>query len=404
MTGLLLRRLSFLGFASLALACIPSLSRACPFCLMQGQTLTTDVSQANLVLVGLFTNAREGEKLGEGTTDLVIEAVVKKHAILADRKVVTLARYVPPVDKKNKYLVLCDVFQGRITPYRGVAVRADCDIAGYLDGALKRKDSKPSERLAYFFKFLDNPEIEISNDAYREFGNAPYQDYRDMAGDLPADRVAAWLRDPQTPSIRIGLYASILGHCGKEEHARLLRSLLEEPSRKVLIGIDGVVAGYTLLRPKEGWDYLRGMLKDSSREFTQRYAAMRAVRFFWDSRPDVIARKDLAEAVAQLLEQSDIADLAIEDLRKWGYWELADRVLALHGRKSHDVPIIKRAILRYALCCKGSDGGPHAPSVAFVNQLRKTDPRSVSDTEELLQLEAKPPLSPSTDTRKPLKN
>lgn len=391
MTGFLRQEVHLLVLAVVAVVSIPCLALGCPFCLMQGQTLTTDVSQANLVLVGTFVNARMGEKPGEGTTDLVIEAVVKKHEILADRKVVPLARYVPPDDKKYKYLVLCDVFQGRINPYRGVAVRADCDLAGYLAGALKLKDSKPSDRLAYFFNFLDNPETEISNDAYREFGNAPYKDYRDMAGDLPPDKIAGWIRHPSTPSVRLGLYASMLGHCGKEEHARLLRSLLDEPSKKVLIGVDGIVAGYTMLKPREGWEYLRGMLKDSSREFTQRYSALKAVRFFWDFRPDVIDRKDLVEAVAQLLDQADIADLAVEDLRKWGRWELVDRILALSQQKSHDVPIIQRAILRYALSCRGPEGGPCPRAAAFVNELRRKDAQMIKDAEELLQLESKPP-------------
>ena len=383
------RRLFLLVLAPAVLILAPAPGRACPFCTMQGQTLTSDVGQAQLALIGTFTNAKMGEKYGEGTTDLVIEAVVKKHDILRDRKTLTLARYVPVDDKKSKYLVLCDVYQGRINLYRVVMVRSDCDLAGYLAGALKVKDGKPGERLAYFFKYLDNPEMEISNDAYREFANAPYKDYRDMARDLPADRLAGWLRDAKTPSYRVGLYASMLGHCGKEEHARLLRSLLDSSSQKAVMGLDGVLAGYTLLKPAEGAAYVRGLLKDPAREFSQRYAALRAVRFFWDSRPDVIEKKDLIAAVSLLLEQNDMADLAIEDLRKWGRWELIDRILPLYNIKGFDIPIIRRAILHYALCCKGSDGHPSAPAAAFVNELRKTDPQMVSDSEELLKTEKK---------------
>ena len=87
-----------------------------------------------------------------------------------------------------------------------------------------------------------------------------------MARDLPADRLAGWLRDAKTPSYRVGLYASMLGHCGKEEHARLLRSLLDSSSQKAVMGLDGVLAGYTLLKPAEGAAYVRGLLKDPARE------------------------------------------------------------------------------------------------------------------------------------------
>src|SRR5262249_17836403 len=112
-----------------------------------------------------------------------------------------------------------------------------------------------------------------------------------------------------------------------------------------------------------------------------RYAALRSARFFWDSRPDVVDKKSLVEGVTLLLDQGDVADLAIEDLRKWERWETCERVLALQNLKSHDAPIIKRAILRYALSC------PQPQAAAFVAAYRKRDPETVKDVEELLKLE-----------------
>ena len=119
---------------------------------MQGRRSQATSARLEPALIGTFTNAKMGEKYGEGTTDLVIEAVVKKHDILRDRKTLTLARYVPVDDKKSKYLVLCDVYQGRINLYRVVMVRSDCDLAGYLAGALKVKDGKPGDRPGLLFQ------------------------------------------------------------------------------------------------------------------------------------------------------------------------------------------------------------------------------------------------------------
>ncbi len=320
---------------------------------MQGQTLTGDVDQASMVLVGALTNAKLSAADGiDGTTDLVIESVIKKNDIIDGKKTVTLTKYIPGDDKKLKFLVFCDVFKGKIDPYRGVAVKADCDVAGYINGALKVKGKKPGERLAFFFKYLDSPELEVSMDAYKEFGNADYKDYKDMAKDLPPDTLAKWLKDPSTPAYRYGLYASMLGHCGKTEHAKLLRSMLDDPEKRLVTGSDGILAGYIMLQPKEGWDYVRSILKDDKKEFTQRYAALRTARFFHDSRTDLITKKQVVAAIALLLDQSDIADLGIEDLRKWGCWDMTDSVLELYGKKSHDVPIIRRSILRFALSAR----------------------------------------------------
>jgi hypothetical protein len=386
----LLRRLLS---AVLVLSLLPAALSACPFCSMQGQTLTGDVNQASLVLVGTLANPKldpNGE-FGQGTTELHIEAVLKRHEILGDQKMIVLPRYIPTdKNKPSKFLIFCDVFKGKIDPYRGIPVPADSDIVKYLEGALAVKDKPISQRLRFFFDFLDNKDTEIANDAYKEFGNADYKDFRDMAASLPPDKIAAWLEDPNTPAFRYGLYGSMLGHCGQPKHAELLRRLLDDPQKRVSSGVDGMLAGYVMLQPKEGWNYVRALLKDPSKEFMLRYAALRAVRFFVDSRTDLIDKKDVVDAVGLLLDQGDIADLGIEDLRKWGRDEVMDRVLKLYGQKTHDVPIIRRSILRFALSFP-----QNKQAAAFVEAQRQKDPEMIKDVEELLRLETAPAAKPN---------
>lgn len=377
--------LLILGLAYSTSASARAASAECPFCSMQGQTLVGDVGQASMVLYGTFTNAvLNGNGEGGGTTDLAIEAVIKKHEILGDQKKITLPRYIPPAEKgaKVKFLVFCDVFKGAIDPYRGVPVAADSDMVKYLQGALACKDKRIGDRLRFYFDYLDNKEPEISNDAYKEFGNADYKDYDEMAKHLPAAKIVKWLGDPETPAFRYGLYASMLGHCGTAKDAIVLRKMLDDPAKRTGSGVDGVLAGYMMLAPKDGTELMQSIMKDTQADFMYRYAALRAARFIWDSRPDLIGKAKLTASVEQLLPQADIADLAIEDLRKWAQWNAADQVFALKGLKSHDVPIIKRSILRYALSCPGTK------AAAIVADWRKTDPETVKDMEELLKLEA----------------
>ncbi|HZT82968.1 MAG TPA: hypothetical protein VFA26_22250 [Gemmataceae bacterium] len=388
--------------AAVALAAFAGPAPTCPFCgAINGKTLTGEVNDASMVLFGTLREPTltKGD-LNEGTTKLYIETAIKKHDILNDRNVarvdgkgkyIVLDRYIPNVDgeRKYKFLVFCDVYKGKIDPYRGVSVPASSDIAKYLDGALKVKDAKPADRLRFFFDYLDSSDTEVSNDAYKEFAAADYRDYKDMARHLPPDRIAKWLTDSKTPGFRYGLYASMLGHCGKDEHAKVLRGMLEDPERKALQGVDGILAGYVMLRPKEGWAYLRGILADPSKEFNTRHAALRAVRFFHELRPDVVPPKELVEAACLLLAQPDIADIAVEDLRKWKVWDVSDRVLALAGKESHDVPIVKRSILRYALSC------PKPEAQKYVAAQRAKDPEGVADIEELLKLETSSPAPPN---------
>jgi len=378
MAGLFRRSLPLLA-AALVWALVAAPADACPFCSGQGQTLTDEIAQASMVVYGQLANANEGAE----TTDLKIESVVKSHPYLDGKKVVQLSRYVPPAENDQyRYLVFCDFFKDKLDPYRGLAVKKGSDMPAYLKGALELKDAKMDRKLKFFFKYLDNDDAEISNDAYKFFANTDYRDYRETFKSLPREKVVKWLESDKTPSFRYGLYASMLGHCGKPEDAKVLRGMLEHPEKKATSGVDGILAGYVMLQPKEGWEYVRGILKDPSKEFLMRYAALRTVRFLWEYRPDLVDKKRLAAGVAQLLDQSDIADLAVEDLRKWGVWNLADRVLELQKSEAYKTPIVRRAVLRFALSCPANKA-----AAAYVEEQRQKDPTAVRDAEELLKLE-----------------
>jgi hypothetical protein len=381
-----------LALLAIALFANPAV-RACPFCAAGSTTLTQDASQATFIVFGTLSNPQfDPAATFQGTTDLKIETVVKEHEYIKGKDTITLNRYVA-VDPKTptKYLVFCDVFNGKLDAYRGVALKSDSKIAEYLQGALKIKEKDPPTRLAYFFNYLDSPDIDISNDAYGEFANADYKDYRPLAAKLPADKLIKWLQDENTPASRFGLYGSMLGHCGSAEHAKILRSMLDDPNKRFATGMDGMLAGYVMLQPKEGWDYVSRILKDRSKDFLLRYAALRTARFVKDFRPDTVPMDTIVDGVATLLDQEDIADLAIEDLRKWKRWELTDKILGLFDKKSHDIPIIKRAILRFMLAAASEN----AHAAKFVEAQRKRDAEWVKDVEELLLLEAETKPAPA---------
>ncbi len=375
-----LRRSMPLVLAILLLPALSAPAEACPFCSMQGQTLAGEMAGADMVLFGTLGNANVKDE----TTDLTIDAVIKTNPLVAGKKMVTLPKYVPPDPTgQYKFLVFGYNFKGKIDPYRGMAIKPDSDIVAYLKGVQEIKDKKTGERLKFFFNYLDNADAEISMDAFKEFANAAYKDYRGMAAGLPPEKLVGWLRDPNTPGYRVGLYGSLLGHCGKEKEARLLRSLVDNPERKLSSGVDGVLAGYMMINPKEGWEYTKSIMKDSKEEFLMRYAALRATRFLHDFRPDLVDKKELAEGVTLLLDQKDIADLAVEDLRKWGCSDMTDRILALRTTEAYTkVPIVRRSVLRFALSFPDV-----AADSAFVAEQRKADPQAVSEAEEILKLE-----------------
>ncbi len=377
---------------------------ACPACgPPSGQTLTSEVAQADFILFGTLGNQKPDPKdpgSSKGTTDMTIDAVVKSHALVKDKKVFVIPRYVPPDQKAYKYMVFFNVVNGDVDPYRGVAVGTDSKLPEYVKGALEVRQKDIVTRLKYFFNYLESNEIEISADAYNEFAVAEYKEVAEIAPKLPADTVLKWLKDPNTRASRYGLYGLLIGHSGKAENAKALRTLLDDPERKFSSGLDGMLMGYTLLDKKAGYEYVQKLIADSNSEFLVKHAALKTLRFFWEYRPDVLTKKELLDGMAGLMVHPDIADMPIDDLRKWKAWEMTDAVLAYAKLESHNtLPINRRSILKFALAASWADP-KNAAAGAFVAKARVDDPERVKLIEELLKDEVKPAPKPPEPAKK----
>jgi hypothetical protein len=389
------RAVALLLLVSLAaILLLPAPAQTCPFCVDErGPTLAEEFNDCSLVIYGSLTNAKLDQKGGidSGTTDLVIEKVLKSDDIIKGKKVITLAKYMPTASK-SKWVIFCDVFKNEINPYRGEEVAAGSPMIEYLTGSLAIKDEPIEKRLRHCFDYLSCSDINVALDAYRVFAKADYAQYKEMAKKLPADTVAGWLKDPKTPASRLGLYGSFLGHCGDpKKHGELLRSMIEDPRKRMGSGVDGMLAGFVMLQPKEGLAWMKNVLKNDAglendeEKFHIRYATLKTLRFYWNNRQDILDREKILDAMGVALQVPNLSDFAIDDLRSWKAWEMNDQVLDLFGKESHNSVVIRRAILRFAIC------SPKDRAKTFVAEQRKRNPTWVEDTEEMLRFDTPAP-------------
>lgn len=378
---------------------------ACPFCSVQGQTLAGEVAQADLIVLGTLKNARrDNNDLSKGTTELHVDSIVKDHPYASGKKMLLLPRYVQvdPSNPNAKIMVFLNLYSTtsdtaaaaavspivltnfsryQLDPYRGDELEKDSKLPAYLAGASAVREKDAVTKLKYFFDFLDSPESKINTDAFLEFANADYKDVRAVSEGANLDKVLGWLKDKNTPASRFGLYGMMIGHGKKKEHATALRELLDDPKKHYSSGLDGVMAGYVMLDPSNGWNYLLDQLRDEKKDFQIRYAGLRVLRFFWENRPDVIENKKVVEGMKLLIAQSDIADLPIEDLRKWDRHDAAEYILEQGQKESHrTIPIVKRAVLRYALTIEGKC----EPAKSYVKKIEIEDPDRVKLVREML--------------------
>jgi hypothetical protein len=356
----------------------PQPGSACSICgaaLRQAPTIRQEAAlpSARIVVVGTVHNPR-----GATASELHVTHVLRSDPFLGDKKVIDLNRYQPG-DEKNppRFLVFCDVFKDKFDPFRGIPVRSDAGIE-YARKVLALDPRDTAGNLAFYFRYLEHPDKEIASDAFIEFAKAGDKDVAQAAARFDPARLREWIRDERTPPERLGVYALLLGLCGREDDASFLGSLLGKSDDRIVNAYAGILGGYMRLRPREGWEWTLNLLRDGRKPVTVRLEAARTLRFFhgWQPRE---SRDNLLRCLSVMLAQSDLADLAVEDLRQWQMWDLTREVLALYGKKGYDAPLMQQAILRYALTCND------APCRTFLDQRRRAEPDAVREVEDQLR-------------------
>jgi hypothetical protein len=369
--------------ALVLLGVVPTVAPACPFVTNVVVTWRQDVAESKLILYGKLENARQqGE---EGQTDLVVEVVLKCDPALGgykNAKRISIPQYLPIKDVKNppRILLFADEDPKNGTPdfFRGIVIGPA--VIEYLRGLLAIHDKPRVEQLRYYFPYLQHVEKDVADDARAEFANASDDDIKNAAAKLPPEVLREWLSNDKTPRDRLALYARLLGYCGTEEDAKLVRSLLDNNKNDNLPNLDRVYVAYAMLNPTEGWPAAHAAAGEPASDFTRRYNVLNAARFFLENK-GVVCEQTLLETFAVFLDQDDIADIAIDYLRQAKCWKLTDRVLAASAKKANNTPLMRRTTIRYALQC------PDQAAAKYLAAQRKAAPNLVKEVEELLELE-----------------
>ena len=354
---------------------------ACTFCdggFRGRQTLRLHHSGAKVVIAGQLKNPRPNADDG-GTTEFHITAVLKDHPARGNQAAVTIPKYLPVIgNTPPDYLLYCDVVNGSLDPVYGIP--APAAVVEYAREAAAATDPDPAKQLGFFFRHLDHPQPEVAADAFLEFAKAADADILKAAATFDRAKLRRLIADPATPVERLGVFSFLLGACGTADDAAFLAAMLtpNPTTDRASAAFGGLLAGYVLLTPREGWAFTATVLADERRGYADRLSAVNTVRFFQATRA-AESRPHVLRCCAALLPCGDLADQAVEDLRRWGYWDLTADVLAQFGKPTHAAPIVRRAIVRYALTC------PADEAKRFVAALRQTDPRLVADVEEMLR-------------------
>ncbi|HET6326299.1 MAG TPA: hypothetical protein VFG04_16595 [Planctomycetaceae bacterium] len=356
----------------------------CPLCSTLTPTLTEQIAQADGVCLVRFVQSELAHDQNPGSSTYVVLEVLKtsKDAVkMGDRIKRAPAR---PAKVGDLFLVLGPKASDGNRIEWGTPTEITEAGFAYVAQAPPPKVSRP-KRLKYFVRFLEFPDLLVSNDAYFEFSNAPYQDICAVASFLPKEKLRTWLSQPQTPETRVGLYGLLLGLCGDRDDAMLLADKIAPSTGQFRLGLDGMISGYLLLAGSSGLDKIDDwkfkVHNGKAAAYSDTYAAMAALRFMQDYAGGKISSERLMQSIHLLLDRPELADLAIRDLARWKDWSIQDRLISVYGKDAYNRPGIKAAIIGYMLASAKGKEQPAARAKQFLETLRKREPKVVRAAE-----------------------
>ncbi|QDT17003.1 hypothetical protein [Alienimonas californiensis] len=358
-------------------ALLLSAALACPFCEAPGLTLSDQLAESDVVVLAEWLEADRGgdSKDNPAYTRFLVKKSLK--GPYAEGKKLKLRGYQ---SGETGETLLLTAGGGEILEWDLPVPISEAGFE-YLRNN-PGPDAPAADRLRYYLAHLEHPDDLVASDAYGEFGNVPFEEVEAIADELPRAKLAQWVADPDTDPSRLAFYGMLLGLCGTDADAEVLRKRIFAGTDEFRIGVDGLMSGLLLLTGEQGLKeledaklrpkYILGPdgqpLKDAAGEpipvpFSEVYAAMQAVRFMWTYGGERIPKDRLKEALRLQLAYSDLAEVVIADLSRWKDWAAMDRIVGLYTNEAYDVPAVKRAIIQYLLEAE-RDVPENAPSDA----------------------------------------
>ena len=379
---------------------------ACPFCSAPSLTLTEQLTQADAAVLVKWVDGKPPTEKSAGSTTYSIVEVSRgsKETLKKDDKL-TVPRY--RAGKKDDLFLLFGTKDKEIDWSSPLEVT---EVTYQYIVQAPSSESPTTKRLEYFLKFLEFSDQLVSNDAYGEFANAPYEDIVKIKDKMDRTKIAKWVVNKETSPTRLGLYGLLLGLCGNEDDAKMMEKKIEEQTQDFRLGIDGLISGYLLLTGEKGMETIdKSKLRDKKAPFSETYAAMQALRFMWTYGNGRVSKDRLRQSMRELLDRPELADLVVADLARWEDWSVQERLMKLYGQGEYSIPSIKRAIVRYLLTAakvqppKGDEIKKDDPTAtkskpdelpasalqarANLDKLRETDPKTVKEAERFFFLQ-----------------
>ncbi|MAP07722.1 MAG: hypothetical protein CMM00_02455 [Rhodopirellula sp.] len=342
------------------------IASACPFCSAVSQTLRQEMEVMDAVVVATAMQSDLTRNADTGQIKMRIETVLKGREHVEAGQEVT-AVYFGDVAKERRFML--SGVDPRDMQWSCLPLTPKSEK--YLEKITQLADKEPSERLLFYYKYLQDEDSMLSRDAYDEFASTPYDEIKKIESALDHDTLVTWIQDPKMSPDRKRMYLTLLGICGDQEDLPMLESMLKSTQKSSRSGLDALIACYLTLAGEQGLPVIDELfLENRKASYADTYAAIMAVRFH-GSEGGVIARSALVQSLHHILDRPDLADLVIPDLARWKDWSQIDRIKQLFLAADAENNWVRVPAVNYLRAC------PKPEAAEAIKELEKVDPDSV---------------------------
>lgn len=321
---------------------------ACPFCDAVQPTFAERRAESQALVLG------EAGSVGKSTTFVVRQTIDGRDLLGAVETITCEASDA----KAGSLALLLGRRTGEPPRWRWEAIVVEEAALGYYLRAPSLK-LPAAERLPYFAKYLEHADRQVADDAFWEFGRAPFDAVAAVEASLPFEKLRRALVDVNVPGSRKGFYGLALGlakdAAEQAANRRVLEELVRAEATDFRAGFDGILAGYLLVEGAAGLDVIdaRFLTNPKAAEGDVRHAQA-ALRFYLQY-GRTIPEARLLKSVALLLDRPATAPLAFSDLTRRQAWGYVATAVRLFTASPGDDPALDRAVFGYLLVCPQPD-------------------------------------------------
>ncbi len=372
-------RLSWLVAFGLLAMVVAVPARSCPFCSAVDRTFTEQMDSSDVVVIAeLKEQPKDVDQTQLPRAVFAVTEILRgEQMIKVDHRfsAVVVSR---EMNLGDKFLLMgngTDVFNWT-TPLA---------VSDFVIGYLQKLDGLPEsggDRLAFFAQYFEHEESVLAYDAFDEFASASYDEVKEVKDRLDRQRLIGWLEDPDVLKSRKRMYYTLLGVCGTEAELPFLEDIIRSGDRDRQDGLDALIACYLTLRGDDGVALIEDtFLKDPNAEYIDVFSAISALRFH-GTEADRVSKERIVQALRNVLDRPQMADMVIPDLARWEDWSVMEDLVKMFVEcDSDETRWVRTPIISYLQDCPREEAKEH------LVKLREIDPDAAKRADMLADLD-----------------